>query len=122
MVKKTTLESLEKIVKKGFSENARRFNENTKILNEHSLLLGETTKQLNSLSGSINTNAALIKLTRFEMAKDADFQEMRSTVDSIWTMLDDEARFIQQMRAEYPLLIKRLERIEKKLGLPHRIT
>ena len=63
----------------------------------------------------------LIKLTRLEMAKDEDLKEVKTTVDSVWKMLDDEARFIQQMRTEYPLLLKRLERIEKKLGLPHKI-
>ncbi len=63
---------------------------------------------------------SLIKLTRMEMAKEDEQAEIKSTVDSIWTMLDDEARFIQLMRAEYPLIIKRLQRIERKLGLPSR--
>lgn len=86
MAKKVTMESLAKMMKKGFDE----------------------------------TNS-LIKLTRMEMATAEEQTKIKDTVDSIWKMLDDEARFIQQMRAEYPLLVKRLERIEKKLGLPHRI-
>lgn len=83
---KMTLESLARIMKKGFDENS-----------------------------------ALHKLTRMEMATAEEQTEIKGTVDSIWKMLDDEARFIQQMRTEYPLFLKRLERIEKKLGLPHRI-
>ena len=63
----------------------------------------------------------LIKLTRSEMAKNVDLQEVKTTVNTIYNMLDDEARFIQQMRSEYPILIKRLERIEKKLGLQQHI-
>lgn len=65
---------------------------------------------------------SLIKLTHLEMAKDKDLQEIKKTVNVLYEMLDDEARFIQQMRSEYPILIKRLERIEKKLGLPHRLS
>ncbi len=107
MAKKITLDTLAKMMKKGFDENTRLF--------------GETTKQLIQLSGSVNTNTGLLKLTRQEMALGEDLKETKGTVDSIWKMLDDEARFIQQMRTEYPLLLKRLERIEDKLGLPHRI-
>lgn len=65
---------------------------------------------------------SLLKLTRVEMAKDEDLQEVKTTVNTLYEILDDEARFISQMRAEYPLFIKRLERIEKKLGLPHRVA
>jgi hypothetical protein len=34
-------------------------------------------------------------------------------------MLDNEGRFIKVMEAEHPLVVKRLERVEDKLGLPH---
>lgn len=93
MTKKVTMESLAKMMKKGFDGMTEEF--------------GKTN--------------SMIKLTRMEMATSEEQAEIKNTVNSIWKMLDDEARFIQQMRAEYPLLIKRMERIEKKLGLPHRI-
>jgi len=40
----------------------------------------------------------LIKLTRLEMVAAEEQKEIKTTVDSIWKMLDDEARFIQQTR------------------------
>lgn len=92
------------MMKKGFDENTRLFD--------------ESTKQLIHLNDSVKANNGLMR----EMARADDLKEVKTTVDSIWKMLDDEARFIQQMRTEYPLLVKRLERIENKLGLPHRIT
>lgn len=42
-----------------------------------------------------------------------------STVNDVYLLLDDEARFIRIMRAEFPILTKRVERIEDKLKLPH---
>ena len=64
---------------------------------------------------------SLFKLTRAEMATADEQREIKTTVDSLWKMLDDEARFIQQMRTEYPLIVKRLERIEKQLGITQSI-
>ncbi len=93
MVKKVSLDSLAKMMKKGFDET----------------------------SDKNDTLVGLLKLTRQEMAKDEDLKEVKSTVNTLYEMLDDEARFIQQMRSEYPLILKRLERLEKKLGLPHRV-
>ena len=37
-------------------------------------------------------------------------------------MLDNETGFIRKMHAEYPILLKRLERLEKQLGIPHTLT
>ena len=111
MLKKTTLNDLGKIIKKGFGETSSRFGRNEK----------KTDVTMNLL----NTTVGLLKLTRHEMkgmAKDEDIQAIKTTTNSMYKMLDDEARFIQQMRAEYPLLLKRLERIENKLGLPHTLT
>ena len=71
---------------------------------------------------TLNDLMGAIKLTRQEMAKDEDVRDIKKTVNTLYKMLDDEARFIKQMRAEYPLLLKRLERIEKKLGLPHTVS
>lgn len=74
---------------------------------------------------TINDVVSLLKLTRHEMgelAKDKDVKEMKGTVNSIYKMLDDETSFIQKMHAEYPILLKRLERLEKQVGLPHTIT
>lgn len=75
-----------------------------------------------SMKKGFDDVTGLIGLTRIEMAKDEDLQEVKTTVNTLYKMLDDEARFIQQMRSEYPILIKRLERIESKLGLPHRLS
>ena len=100
MLKKITNENLAVMMKKGFDGVA---------------------KQFQGVDQQFGATKSLIKLTPMEMATAEEQTKIKSTVDSIWKMLDDEARFIQQMRTEYPLLVKRLERIEKKLGLPHRI-
>lgn len=82
-----------------------------------------TTEQLaKMMKKGFDKTIGLIKLTRTEMAKEEGLKEVKITVDSLYKMLDDEARFITQMRSEYPLVIKRLERIEKKLGLPHSVS
>ena len=46
-------------------------------------------------------------------------KSMSLTIDKIYAILDSEARFIKVMGAEHPLLVKRVERVEDKLGLPH---
>ena len=108
MLKKTTLNDLAKIIKKGFGETSSRF--------------GRNEKKTDATVSLLNTTVSLLKLTRHEMAKDDDIREIKTTVNTLYEMLDDEARFIQHMRAEYPLVLKRLERIEKKLGIPHTLT
>lgn len=36
----------------------------------------------------------IVKLTRHEMAKDEDLKVVKTTVNTLYKMLDDEARFI----------------------------
>ena len=62
------------------------------------------------------------RMVRSEMAKNEDLQEVKTSVNSIYKMLDDESRFIQQMQSEYPIILERIKRIEKQLGLPHQIS
>lgn len=85
------------------------------------VLCGVFGESLTLTDKKTDTALGILKFTRQEMAKDEDVKEIKATVNTLYKMLNDEARFIQQMRSEYPILIKRLERIEKKLGWPHRL-
>ena len=111
MIKKTALKDLAKIIKKGFGETSSRF--------------GRNEKKTDATVSLLNTTVGFLKLTRHEMkgtAKDADMKEVKGTVNSIYKILDDKTSFIQKMHAEYPILLKRLERLEKQLGIPHTLT
>src|SRR3989344_4737429 len=104
MTKKPSLNNLAKMMKKGFDETSIRFDRNEK---------------------TVDSTAGLLKLMRHEMggmAKDTDMKEVKGTINKIYNMLDDETSFIQKMHAEYPIILKRLERIEKQLGLQNTIT
>ncbi len=92
------------MMRKGFRDISGRFDKTD-------IRLNKTDKKTDDILG-------ILKLTRFEMAKNEDVQEIKATTDNIYQMLDDESRFIQKMQIEYPILVKRLERIEKQLGLP----
>ena len=81
MAKKTTIEDLAKMMKKGFDENTHSF----KVFGESLTVTGQKT----------DTALGLLKLTRQEMAKDEDMKQVRETVNSIYKMLDSEAKFIQ---------------------------
>ena len=104
MLKKNPTNNLTEMMRKGFRDISGRFDKTDTRLNK-------TDKKTDDILG-------ILKLTRLEMAKNEDIQEIKATTDNIYQMLDDEARFIQKMQSEYPILIKRLERIEKQLGLP----
>ena len=106
--KQMTIEDLAKIMKKGFDGVDEKFD--------------GVDEKFDGVDEKFDGNTALHQLTRSEMAKDEDLQEIKSTINYLYEILDNEATFIRQMRTEYPLFIKRLKRLEKKLGLPHRIT
>lgn len=101
MSKKITLNDLAKTMKKGFDE---------------------VGTQIQKTDGKADTAIGLLKLTRYEMAMNKDMKEVKGTVNKIYKILDDETSFIQKMHAEYPIMLKRLERIETKLGIPHTLT
>lgn len=74
---------------------------------------------LKDLSGVVKGG---FQLVRSEMASKDDLNEVKEDVKYIKNMLDKETGFIKTMEAEHPILVKRVVKIENKLGLPHHIT
>ena len=80
---------------------------------------------LDGLAERVDTVIGLIQLTRSEMsglATKEDLNEVKEDVKHIKEILDKDTGFIKTMEAEHPILVKRVIKIEDKLGLPHEIT
>lgn len=56
---------------------------------------------------------------RSEMATREELEKNTQTLNKIYQMLDDETRFTKIIEVEHPQIVRRLERVEDKLGLPH---
>ena len=79
----------------------------------------KTKITLDELAGILQTG---FKTIRAEMATADDMKVVKKDLKYVKEILDSEVHFIKQMQTEYPIFIKRLERAEDKLGLPHHIT
>ena len=80
---------------------------------------------LDGLAERVDTVIGLVQLTRSEMrglATKEALNEVKEDVKYIKNMLDKETGFSKIMETEHPILVKRVVRIEDKLGLPHQIT
>ena len=81
--------------------------------------IGMIKHDVNSLKSDMSVIKFETKTIRSTMVTKEEHKKLTVTVNRIYQILDSEARFINIIKAEHPILVKRVERIEDKLKLPH---